>query len=43
MKKIAVAAALLIGTAFASQAAPVKSPYCKMANSQRNPVAWNAY
>ena len=43
MKKIAIAAALLIGTAVASQAAPAKSPYCKMANSQRNPVAWNAY
>jgi len=44
MKKIAIAAALVLATAVASQAAPAaKSPYCKMANSQRNPVAWNAY
>lgn len=26
-----------------SREAPAKSPYCNMAKSQRNPVAWNSY
>ena len=44
MKKIIIAAALLMATAFAAQAAPAaKNPYCKFANAQRNPVAWNAH
>jgi hypothetical protein len=46
MKKLliaAAAAALAAGFAGQSIAAPAKSAYCKMANSQRNPVSWNAF
>ena len=30
-------------TVAAPPAPQAKSEFCKMANSQRNPVAWNAY
>jgi opacity protein-like surface antigen len=43
MKKLIIAAALLAGTAFAAQAASAENPYCKMASSQRNPIAWGEY
>ena len=47
MKKLLIAAAavtLAAGFAGQSVAAPqTKSEFCKMAKSQRNPVAWNAY
>jgi hypothetical protein len=48
MKKLLIAtAAVALAAGFAvpsiAAPAPAKSPYCKMANSQRNPVAWNAY
>lgn len=50
MKKLLFAAsALTLAVAMspavtsAVQAAPTKSPYCDMAKSQKNLVAWNAY
>lgn len=50
MKKLLFAAsaltfAMAVSPAVTSavQAAPVKSPYCDMAKSQKNLVAWNAY
>ena len=39
----AAAAALCAGFAGQSIAAQAQSEFCKMAKSQRNPVAWNAY
>jgi hypothetical protein len=43
MKKIAITAAMLIGTAFAAQAASAASPYCGMMNAQKNPIAWGEH
>jgi hypothetical protein len=47
MRKLLIAtAAVTLAASFAgtSIAAPqAKSQFCKLANSQRNPVAWNAY
>ena len=50
MKKFIVTAALLAATAFAlpgfvgqSEAAAAQNPYCKMANTQKNPVSWSEY
>jgi hypothetical protein len=50
MKKLLFAASALVLAAAMSpavmssaQAAPAKSPYCKMAAGQRNLVSWNAY
>ena len=50
MKKLLLAASALTfavamspAVTSAVQAAPAKSPYCDMAKSQKNLVAWNAY
>ena len=40
---VALAAALSPAAIGSVQAAPAKSPYCKMAAGQKNLVAWNAY
>jgi hypothetical protein len=40
---VALAAAMSPGAIGSVQAAPAKSPYCKMAAGQKNLVAWNAY
>jgi hypothetical protein len=39
----ALAAAMAPAAIGSVQAAPAKSPYCKMAAGQKNLVAWNAY
>src|SRR5215831_2377695 len=49
MKKMLIAAAATLALAVSitpslvsqSAAAPLRSPYCDMAKSQRNPLAWN--
>jgi hypothetical protein len=43
MKKLFMAAALTIAFASYGQAAPAKSEFCKMANSQRNTPSWNEH
>jgi len=40
---VALAAAMSPAAIGSVQAAPAKSPYCKMAAGQKNLVAWNAY
>ena len=40
---VALAAAMSPAVIGSVQAAPAKSPYCDMAKSQKNLVAWNAY
>ncbi len=49
-KQLLAAAGLALGTIMSSamvgqaaQAAPVKSPFCQYAKSEKNPVSWNAY
>lgn len=48
-KMLFAASALVLAATMSSavtssvQAAPAKSPYCNMASSQKNLVAWNAY
>ena len=43
MRTLLMAAALTVAFASQGQAAPAKSEYCKMANSQRNMPSWNEY
>jgi hypothetical protein len=40
---LALAGAMSPAVVSSAQAAAAKSPYCKMANIQRNLVSWNAY
>jgi hypothetical protein len=40
---VALAAAISPAVTGSAQAAPAKSPYCKMAAGQKNLVAWNSY
>ena len=40
---LALAAAMSPAVTSSVQAAPAKSPFCKMAKGEKNPVSWNAY